>query len=415
MHMDLIINFPDIEENATRDIQINNLYAKVILDVIDKKYGYRKIQFKLYPDVNAQTSSVKDVLFTNSPLKPKDKTKYGKLEEKEVKNISNIDVELHRMPYAQEIRPEFNDFYISSFIITIPNPHYMDENIQNAIIQCASNPAYEIPLNNLFNVRYSDKDENETKLIYTTGSFDPKNKTVLGLKTNSDTCINDLFQVIENRFAGSSRYKISNGTNNNIIINDTQTGTDFEIKTLLYDTHHDRMITNHTRKRGTIMAKQEHKKPNPAENNDPNQEPMQQTESVQKDHQTDTDIKCQLCGKPHTNEIEMYETGIEASSKTTQYICANCVNHIQKFLSEVVNTPLKNPEYDDPKPEDAFVGMLLKDFLCTQTYITTTYEVIVYDHTGLEITEFSEYMQLPIECIRKDDKEEKIHIVLKKQ
>lgn len=141
-------------------------------------------------------------------------------------------------------------------------------------------------------------------------------------------------------------------------------------------------------------------------------------QNTQNDHDDLTpEITCMFCKQPHTENVKMYEIktkDINTDEYQTYHTCEYCIGHIQKFLSEVTNTPLKNPDHDDPKPEDAFIGMLLKDFLCTAMYINTTYNVIFYDYTGLEITEFSNYMQHPIHNIRKEDKIETIHVMLGK-
>lgn len=144
---------------------------------------------------------------------------------------------------------------------------------------------------------------------------------------------------------------------------------------------------------------------------------IEQTEN-QDQKQNDMNTYCMFCKQPHTENIDMYEVqtkDIDTDEIHTYHICGSCIEHLQTFLSQITHTPLKYPETNDPRPEDAFIGMLLKDFLCTQAYITTTYDVIFYDYTGLEITEFTEYIQHPIHNIRTESKTEKMHVMLGKK
>lgn len=124
---------------------------------------------------------------------------------------------------------------------------------------------------------------------------------------------------------------------------------------------------------------------------------------------------CMFCKQIQSESIKMFEIIInnpDDNTQKTHHICEDCMEHMQSFLAEITRTPLQNPEKDDPTPERAFVGMQLNQFLCTQMYIATTYEIIFYDCEGIEITEFTNYMKHKITHIRKDEENNQIHIIL---
>lgn len=202
---------------------IINTYLDVKIKTGSTKYGYKLLRFELYYDPVESQATHNETTYCFSNKNVKKTIKKLRLKERDIRHIRKIDIKVRTMFSTELDLQTLAPASVTRFAVNVPIPTFKNSKIRNAI----NNPANTFVLNKRFEIAYYN-----TILTYMA------NETFcsqIRISNISNDAIHDLFTIIESRFTGSNRYKVLDGDHDTIIIKDSVTNTDFEIKVKEFD------------------------------------------------------------------------------------------------------------------------------------------------------------------------------------